>query len=114
MNVSVPFSFGALPAQGATHATDEEIRRRTLRVLAPLGLVAGVVCGWALLATLSGAVSGTMEAEDTGSHSSRNVQAALGDAFLASPAPKFADSTARPLTLETTLALGRADRGEFN
>jgi hypothetical protein len=58
MNVTVPFSFGVLPVQHAGDAVaDEEVRRRTRKVLVPLSLVAGAVCGWALIATLTAVVA---------------------------------------------------------
>jgi len=59
MNVTVPFSFGALPAQHATDVTsDEEILRLTRRVLVPLIMAAAAVCAWALMATLAVAEGG--------------------------------------------------------
>ena len=64
MNVTVPFSFGALPAQNATDVTsDEEILRLTRRLLVPLSMAAAAVCAWALVATLAIAAPGSASLE---------------------------------------------------
>lgn len=92
MNVTVPFSFGALPAQNATDVTsDEEILRLTRRLLVPLSVAAAAVCAWALIATLAVAAPGSLEAGSAGgSLPHAELHAAMTEGLVAS----FADGGA--------------------